>query len=46
MSLSQLLYSLEDRQVLESGELNNERELENLLCENIDLLDPNWLVIG
>lgn len=46
MALSQMLYSMENGQVLEVGELRNEKELENLLCANIDLLDPNWLVIG
>lgn len=46
MALSQLLYSLESKKMLESGEFTSEKELESLLCENIDLLDPNWLVIG
>lgn len=41
MALSQMLYSMENGQVLEVGELRNEKELENLLCANIDLLDPN-----
>lgn len=46
MALSQMLYSMESGQVLEAGELHNEKELEDLLCTNIDLLDPNWLIIG
>lgn len=46
MSLSQMLFSLEQNQILEEGALVNERELEELLCEKIELLDPNWLVIG
>ena len=46
MALSQMLYSLESRQALPVDALNSEKELENLLSENIDLLDPNWLVIG
>ena len=46
MALSQLLYSLESKKLLETGEFTSEKELENLLCENIDLLDSNWLVIG
>lgn len=46
MALSQMLYSMENKKVLETASLNSEKELEDLLCENIDLLDPNWLVIG
>lgn len=46
MALSQMLYSLGNKHILESSELINEKELEDILCENIDLLDSNWLVIG
>lgn len=46
MALSQLLYSMENKRILETASLTSEKELEDILCENIDLLDPNWLVIG
>lgn len=46
MALSQMLFSLDSKQFLQSSGLVNEQELENILSENIQLLDPNWLVIG
>lgn len=46
MALTQMLYSLERGRALPEGSLNSEKELEDLLSDNIDLLDPNWLVIG
>lgn len=46
MALSQMLYSLDNNQILENGSLLSEQELEDVLCENINLLDTNWLVIG
>ncbi len=41
-----MLYSLKSKKLLETGKFTCEKELENLRCENIDLLDSNWLVIG
>lgn len=46
MSLSQVLWSLTEHKPLSPGCLDSEQELENLLDQQIDLLDPNWLVIG
>lgn len=46
MALTQMLYSLDNKQILQSGTLISEQELEDTLCENIQLLDSNWLVIG
>ena len=46
MALSQMLYSLDSNQILENSALLSEQELEDVLSENINLLDPNWLVIG
>jgi len=31
---------------LQIGQLINEKELEDLLCTNIDILNKNWFVIG
>jgi len=46
MALSQVLWSLGDKQPLAEAALLSEHELEETLHTNIDLLDPNWLVIG
>lgn len=46
MAMSQILWSLENNKPLSPGALLDERELEELLHKNIDLLDSNWLVIG
>jgi len=46
MPLSQVLWSLDEKQALSADVLKNEQELEELLSHNIDLLNPNWLVIG
>jgi RecB family endonuclease NucS len=31
---------------LQIGQLINEKELEDLLCTNIEILNKNWFVIG
>lgn len=46
MALSQIVWSLDDKQPLPSSELIDEKELEELLEAHIELLNPNWLVIG
>lgn len=46
MSLSQVLWSLTEHKPLSLSCLESEEELENLLDQQINLLDSNWLVIG
>ncbi|MGX8698458.1 MAG: endonuclease NucS domain-containing protein [bacterium] len=46
MAIMQTIWSLDDGQVLPLDALINEKELEDLLCEHIELLNPDWLVIG
>ena len=46
MALSQIVWSLDDKRPLPAAELDDEKELEALLEEHIELLNPNWLVIG
>lgn len=46
MALTQVLYSLDTKQLLTDANLINEQELEDVLNNDIELLDSNWLVIG
>lgn len=46
MGLSQMLWSLDGKQMLTPGTLLSENELEETLHQNIDLLDANWMTIG
>ena len=46
MALSQIVWSLDDKQPLPPAALENEAELEALLDAHIELLNSNWLVIG
>lgn len=46
MALSQVLWSLNDNQELTAASLTDEKELEILLEKHIELLNPNWMVIG
>ena len=46
MALSQTVWSLDDKQPLQVSKLTDEKELEDLLEAHIELLDPNWMVIG
>lgn len=46
MALSQVLWSLGQNKPLDTASLLSERELEEVLQENISLLNPDWLVIG
>lgn len=46
MAISQIVWSLDDKKPLQAGSLKSEKELENLLCENIEILNKDWLVIG
>lgn len=45
MAISQIVWSLDDKQPLQAAKLKEE-ELETLLYAHIELLNPNWLVIG
>lgn len=45
-AISQTIWSLDDKVQLQSAELVNEKELEDLLAEHIEILDADWLVIG
>ena len=46
MALSQIMWSLDDKEPLESSELNSKKELEDLLSLHIELVNPGWMVIG
>ena len=46
MGLSQTIWSLDKKQALNGSQLKDEKELETLLLENIDLLNKGWIVIG
>lgn len=46
MSLSHTIWSLGDKSPLTPASLTDERELELLLCDHIELLNQNWMVIG
>lgn len=46
MALTQVLWSLNEQQKLSTGSLMDERELEETLHQNIELLNQDWLVIG
>lgn len=46
MSLSQSVWSLDSKAPVDVASLKSEKELEDLLCEHIELLNEGWLVIG
>lgn len=46
MAISQIVWSLDDQCPLADSKLTSESELEDLLHAHIELLNPNWLVIG
>ena len=46
MAISQVIWSLDDKVQLQPAELKNEKELEDLLAEHIEILDPDWLLVG
>lgn len=46
MAISQTIWSLDDRVQLQPAELINEKELEDLLAEHIEILNADWLLIG
>ena len=46
MGLSQEIWSLDDKVPLSKATLKTEKELEDLLDQNIELLNASWLIIG
>lgn len=46
MAISQTIWSLDDKVQLQPEELINEKELEDLLAEHIEILNIDWLLIG
>ena len=46
MSLSHTVWSLDGKKPLETASLTDEKELELLLRDNIEILDKGWLVIS
>ena len=46
MALSQIIWSFDQQQAIPVASLKSELELEETLCKNIELLNPNWLLIG
>ena len=46
MALTQSVWSLDEKKPLDTASLSDEKELENLLCEHIELLNEGWLVVG
>ena len=46
MAISQIIWSLDDKEQLQPAELINEKELEDILAEHIEILDADWLLIG
>ena len=46
LAISQVIWSLDDKVELQPAELTNEKELEDLLAEHIEILNPDWLLIG
>ena len=46
MAISQVIWSLEDKVQLQPAELTSEKELEDLLAEHIEILNPDWLLVG
>ena len=46
MAISQIIWSLDDKEELQPAELISESELEDLLAEHIEILNEDWLLIG
>lgn len=46
MAISQTIWSLDDKKQLLTASLISEKELEDLLAEHIEILNPDWLLIG
>lgn len=46
MTLSHTVWSLNEKKPLQFASLIDEKELELLLCDHIELLNPDWMVVG
>lgn len=46
MAISQVVWSLDDKKQLPAAALISEKELEDLLADHIEILNPDWLLIG
>ena len=46
MAISQTIWSLDDKTELQTASLISEKELEDLLADHIEILNPDWLLIG
>lgn len=46
MAISQTIWSLDNKNELKESSLISEKELEDLLCEHIEILNNNWLVVN
>lgn len=46
MAISQTIWSLDEKTELQTATLISEKELEDLLADHIEILNPDWLLIG
>ena len=46
MAMTQMVWSLDDKNRLIESSLTSEKELEDLLYEHIEILNESWLVVG
>ena len=46
MAMTQIVWSLDDKSQLATSSLVNEKELEDLLYEHIEILNESWIVVG
>ena len=46
MGIEHVVWSLDKKKPLQNAELNDEKELELLLLNNIEILNKDWLVLG
>ena len=46
MAMTQIVWSLDDKSQLATSYLVNEKELEDLLYEHIEILNESWIVVG
>ena len=46
MAMTQIVWSLDDKSQLTTSSLVNEKELEDLLYEHIEILNESWIVVG
>ena len=46
MAMTQIVWSLDDKSQLTTAYLVNEKELEDLLYEHIEILNESWIVVG